>query len=116
MKTGKIYLMIFIVISCTKSMAQDSLLRSISDSLSTSHQTEFVIGTFKALYIVNMKTIEAPAAGALNLEIQHRFGTVNTGAYHLFGLDFATFRLGFDYGISDRLSVGIGRSTSLETF
>ncbi|HEY4936792.1 MAG TPA: DUF5777 family beta-barrel protein, partial [Puia sp.] len=71
---------------------------------------------FKALYIVNMKTIEAPAAGALNVEIQHRFGTVNTGAYNLFGLDFATLRLGLDYGISDRLSVGIGRSSYLETF
>ena len=44
-----------------------------------SHKTGYVTGTFKALYIVNMKTIEAPAAGALNLEIQHRFGTVNSG-------------------------------------
>ena len=63
-----------------------------------------------------MKTIEAPAAGSLNFEIQHRFGTINEGAYNLWGLDFATFRLGFDYGISDRVSVGIGRSSYLKTF
>ena len=80
------------------------------------NKTGYVTGTFKALYIVNMKTIEAPAAGALNVEIQHRFGTINTGVYNLFGLDFATLRLGLDYGISDRLSVGIGRSSYLETF
>ena len=96
--------------------AQDSLLLSVNDSIYANHRAEYVTGTFKALYIVNMKTIESPAAGSLNFEIQHRFGTVNTGAYNLFGLDFATFRLGFDYGISDRISVGIGRSTNLKTF
>ncbi len=116
MKAVKFYLSIFFLISCGKGLAQDSLLRSISDSLSLNQKSGYVTGTFKALYIVNMKTIEAPAAGSLNFEIQHRFGTVNSGAYNLFGLDFATFRLGFDYGISDRVSVGIGRSTNLKTF
>jgi len=103
-------------ISCFQVIAQDKLLESVNDSLSAGSQTEYVTGTFKALYIVNMKTVEAPAAGALNVEFQHRFGTVNSGAYNLFGLDFATFRLGADYGISDRLSVGIGRSSYLKTF
>jgi len=106
---------IFILLTCSLS-AQDNLLKTVSDSLSANPKTEYVTGTFKALYIVNMKTIEAPAAGALNFEIQHRFGTVNTGAYNLYGLDFATFRLSLDYGISDRFSVGIGRSTTNKTF
>jgi opacity protein-like surface antigen len=97
-------------------MAQDHLLQSLNDSLAASPRTEYVTGTFKALYIVNMKTIEAPADGALNVEIQHRFGTINSGAYNLFGLDFATLRLGLDYGITDRLSIGIGRSSYLQTF
>jgi Membrane bound beta barrel domain (DUF5777) len=112
----KIFFVLLIMISCIQLHAQDSLLKSISDSMTAGAGTEYVTGTFKALYVVNMKTIEAPAAGALNLEIQHRFGTVNSGAYNLFGLDFATFRLGLDYGISDRLSVGIGRSTTQKTF
>ena len=96
--------------------AQDKMLQSLSDSLSANPKKEYVTGTFKALYIVNMKTIEAPAAGALNVEIQHRFGTINSGAYNLFGLDFATLRLGLDYGITDRLSIGLGRSSYLQTF
>jgi opacity protein-like surface antigen len=96
--------------------AQDSLLRSINDSLSASPKNEYVTGTFKALYIVNMKTVEAPAAGALNVEIQHRFGSLNSGSYEFFGLDNATLRLGLDYGISDRLAVGIGRSSYQKTF
>jgi Membrane bound beta barrel domain (DUF5777) len=106
---------ILILLACRLS-AQDNLLKTVSDSLSANPKTEYVTGTFKALYIVNMKTIEAPAAGALNFEIQHRFGTINTGAYNLYGLDFATFRLSLDYGISDRVSVGIGRSTTNKTF
>jgi len=112
----KLYFCLICIIISSQSIAQDSLLRSISDSLSVAGGTQYVAGTFKALYIVNIKTIEAPAAGALNFEIQHRYGTINQGAYHLWGLDFATLRLGLDYGISDRLSIGIGRSSVLETF
>src|SRR5436305_583690 len=112
----KIYFNLICFILFSQAKAQDSLLSTISDSLSAAGGTQYITGTFKALYVVNMKTIEAPAAGALNFEIQHRFGTINEGAYHLWGLDFATLRLGLDYGISDRLSVGIGRSSVLETF
>ena len=116
MKTRIAFFSLIFIISGFQLAAQDSLLKAINDSMSATPKTGFVMGTFKALYIVNMKTIEAPAAGALNVEIQHRFGTINTGAYNLWGLDFATLRLGLDYGISDRLSVGIGRSSYLETF
>ena len=116
MKTRKTFFSLILIISGFQLLAQDSLLKSLNDSMSAAPKTGFVTGTFKALYIVNMKTIEAPAAGALNVEIQHRFGTINTGAYNLWGLDFATLRLGLDYGITDRLSVGIGRSSYLETF
>jgi Membrane bound beta barrel domain (DUF5777) len=116
MKIKILHLVLALSFLYAKTYAQDSLLKSINDSMSLQPQRSIVTGTFKALYVVNMKTIEAPAAGALNVEIQHRFGTVNKGAYNLFGLDFATLRLGLDYGISDRLSIGIGRSSNLETF
>ncbi len=116
MKTRKSFFGLILILSGFQLLAQDSLLKSLNDSMSVAPNSGFVTGTFKALYIVNMKTIEAPAAGALNVEIQHRFGTINTGAYNLWGLDFATLRLGLDYGITDRLSVGIGRSSYLETF
>lgn len=105
-----------LVIQALQISAQDPLLKSLNDSLLTANEKEHITGTFKALYIVNMKTVEAPAGGALNVEIQHRFGTLNLGARYLFGLDFATLRLGLDYGITDRLSVGIGRSSWLQTF
>src|SRR5664279_711052 len=116
MNTRSVFFSVIFTISGLQLSAQDSLLKSLNDSMSAAPKSGYVTGTFKALYVVNMKTIEAPAAGALNVEFQHRFGTINTGFYNLFGLDFATLRLSVDYGISDRLSVGIGRSSYLQTF
>jgi hypothetical protein len=47
--------------------------------------------------------------------ISHRFGAVKGGAYELFGIDQSTIRIGLDYGITDRLSVGVGRSSFRKT-
>ncbi len=97
--------------------AQDStLLNMLNDSLYSNAKRTYVTGTFKATHIVNMQTIEQPAKGALSFVIQHRFGQLNSGSYNFFGLDNATLRLGFDYGITDRLAAGVGRSSYLKTF
>jgi hypothetical protein len=40
---------------------------------------------------------------------------VNGGANEFFGLDGATIRLGLDYGVTDRLMIGIGRSSFEKT-
>jgi hypothetical protein len=97
--------------------AQDNqLLNMLNDSMSTHKGKSYVTGTFKAEHIINSQTVEGPASGNLNFVIQHRFGTLNSGSYNFFGLDNATLRLGLDYGITDDLSVGIGRSSYLKTF
>jgi hypothetical protein len=49
--------------------------------------------------------------GVLDFRILHRFGNVNQGISEFFGLDQATIRLGLDYGISNNLTVGIGRGS-----
>lgn len=54
---------------------------------------------------------DLPNTGELHFVIGHRFGEIKGGLYDMFGLDLATIRLGFDYGISDVFAVGIGRST-----
>jgi hypothetical protein len=66
--------------------------------------------------LINLPTIESPARKSLQFLIMHRFGKLNEGAYALFGLDNATIRFGLDYGITDRLSVGIGRSSLDKAF
>lgn len=107
---------------CLSSMAgglhaQDStLLNMLNDSMAAHKGRMYVSGTFKATHLINTQTIESPAKNNLNFVIQHRFGAVNSGSYNFFGLDNATLRLGLDYGITDRLAVGIGRSSYLKTF
>ncbi len=97
--------------------AQDSsLLHMLNDSMAANKTRTYVSGTFKATHIINTQTIESPAHNNLNFIIQHRFGQLNSGSYNFFGLDNATLRLGLDYGITDRLAVGIGRSSYLKTF
>jgi opacity protein-like surface antigen len=54
--------------------------------------------------------------GKLLLLVQHRFGDISGGAYQLFGLDQATMRLGFEYGLGENINVGIGRSTFMKTY
>jgi hypothetical protein len=95
--------------------AQDSSLLSVLKNGSIPANNK-IAGTFKATHIVNMQTVEAPAKGDLNFIIMHRFGKINDGSYNFFGLDNATLRLGLDYGITDRLAVGIGRSSLEKTF
>lgn len=49
--------------------------------------------------------------GDLNFSIMHSFGIATNGVEDLFGLDAAAnIRFGLDYGITNRFSVGLGRS------
>jgi len=71
----------------------------------------YTYATFKTSRVVYGQSIENQAIGNLLFVVQHNFGAISSGAYEFFGLDKANIRLGFEYGINDRLSVGIGRST-----
>jgi hypothetical protein len=79
-------------------------------------KTEYTYGTFKSTRVINGQSIELPPEGTLNFVISHHFGKLNSGAYEWFGLDQANIRFGFDYGITDWLSVGIGRTSVEKTF
>ena len=48
----------------------------------------------------------------MDMKISHRFSPVRYGLYDIFGLDGASIRIGLDYGITDRLMVGFGRSSN----
>jgi hypothetical protein len=72
---------------------------------------EFVKNAFKSSQVINGHSMEFIGKGVLDFRILHRFGALNTGWRELFGLDQASMRMGFDYGISKNLTIGIGRST-----
>ncbi|MBS1502000.1 MAG: hypothetical protein JST32_08060 [Bacteroidetes bacterium] len=79
-------------------------------------KTDKTTSIFKTTRIINGQSIENTGAGILDLKISHRFGMVNSGSYNFYGLDQATLRIGMDYGISNRLEVGVGRSTYNKEF
>lgn len=79
-------------------------------------QTQIVESTFKGTRIINGHSIETRGHGELDVIFMHRFGTLNSGAYNLWGLDDAWIRLGAEYGISDNFTIGIGRSSYEKTY
>lgn len=94
--------------------AQDDLMDLFGEE--ESQTVDYAYATFKTTRVINGHSVENPAEGVLLFLIQHRFGRLNTGAYEFFGLDQASIRLGFEYGISERLAVGVGRSSLQKTF
>ncbi|MBA4058320.1 MAG: hypothetical protein C0490_26620, partial [Marivirga sp.] len=93
--------------------AQDDLLGELEKG--SKDETEYTFATFKGTRLGNGHTIETKSAGSLEFIFGHRFGAINGGAYEMFGLDEAWVRLGLDYGITDRLSVSIGRNSTDKT-
>lgn len=81
------------------------------DKKTEKQKTDYITAIFKTTRVVNGHSIENVGAGILDFKVNHRFGTLNSGGYNLWGLDQASMRLGLDYGLSKRLMIGIGRST-----
>lgn len=77
---------------------------------------DYTNASFKTNRVINLHSLESTAKGVLDFKIGHRFGTLNGGFYELFGLDNASIRLGFDYGLSDALTIGVGRSGFQKTY
>ena len=102
----------FIFFLCTPASilcAQDDLLKELEDT--TPKNEEYVFQTFKGTRLINGQSVETKAKGTLEFIFAHRFGAINSGHYEMFGLDQAHVRLGLEYGITDRLGIGIGRSS-----
>ncbi len=72
---------------------------------------EFVKYAFKSPRVINGHSMEFLAPGTMDFRILHRFGEMNQGYKNFFGLDQASMRMGFDFGLYRNLMVGIGRST-----
>ncbi len=82
--------------------AQDDLLGQLEKQTAEPQKREVVSATFKGTHIINSQSVETPGQGTLAFLIQHRFGTLNSGAYKFFGLDQAVLRLSFEYGLTNR--------------
>ncbi|MBJ6108997.1 hypothetical protein JAO73_08250 [Hymenobacter sp. BT523] len=99
-----------------RAQTENDLLRDLEKQTTDSTKREAVAATFKGTHIINSQSVETPGEGTLAFLIQHRFGTINSGPYEFFGLDNAVLRLSFEYGVTDRLALGLGRSSQEKTF
>lgn len=110
------YLGIFMSLS---SFSQDDLLDLVKED-PKNEPPRSVYATFKTTKIVSAQTIETVKKRNLDFRVTHRFGNIynsnsknalNEAAHNAFGLDNATdIRISFDYGITDKLTIGIGRN------
>jgi hypothetical protein len=93
---------------------QEDLLNELQKS--ETKEKEYTLATFKGTRIINGHSVEMKGAGELEFIISHRFGAINSGSFNLYGLDQAYIRIGLEYGIANRLGIGIGRSSYNKIF
>lgn len=109
-----IFLYFFFLLTTITVNAQDDPLDILNKN--TKPTTTFATATFKSTRVINGHSVETIAKKHLDFRIAHRFGALNTGAYNYFGLDQATMRMSFEYGLTNDLMIGLGRSTTQKTF
>ena len=105
MKTNFLFLVLLLSFSFVR--AQDDMLSLLGEEKTI----QYTNASFKTNRVINLHSLENTAGGVLDFKISHRFSTLNGGFYELFGLDNSTIRIGLDYGLSDVLTIGAGRSS-----
>ncbi|WP_442591436.1 DUF5777 family beta-barrel protein [Pedobacter sp. AW31-3R] len=107
------FLILFAVltVSAIQVFGQEELEKELNNQ-ETSH--EKVLATFKSTKLINGPTNETLYKNELDFKVDHRFGDIagtNGGVRRFFGLDNSTdVRIGFEYGMTDNLTVGIARA------
>lgn len=79
-------------------------------------EINYTYATFKSTRLITGHSVENIAKGVLDVRILHRFAPLNRGLYDFFGLDIASMRMGFDYGITNNFMIGVGHSTWQKTY
>jgi len=68
-----------------------------------------VDATFETSVLIDNHTVATPYKGGKEFIIYHRFGTVKNGITDIFGIYApSNIKLGFNYGVTDNLMVGVG--------
>lgn len=103
----KVVKIISILTLCTSM----SYAQGLKDLIGGDDEPRHVTSTFKSTRIVTGQSVRTLSKGNLDFRMSHRFGSVENGLYDVFGLDQATARFAFDYGVTDDLMIGVGRTS-----
>lgn len=112
----KLRIAIFLISVSTSIFSQDDLLDILNEETPKNEIENIVSATFKGTRILNGHSIENRKDSELEFLISHRFGAINLGFDELFGLDQSNIRFALEYGVTDNLTWGIGRSSFEKTF
>lgn len=111
MKNTTLILIFGVLIFTRPVFAQVDLEKELA---TTGPKHEKVTSTFKSTRLINGHSNETIYKNELDFKVDHRFGDIagdNGGIKQFFGLDNSTdIRIGFEYGLSDRLSIGLARA------
>ncbi len=111
---------VLILLMANNLFAQNDLLKMMEEEAPSKPTPVFA--TFKSTRLVNLHTNEQMKAKHLDFRIQHRFQPMQIdkenvyGLYNMFGIDGAVMRLGLEYGVTDKLMIGLGRSNIGKTY
>lgn len=68
-----------------------------------------VSNTFESIWLIDNQTVMVPYEGTLEMDMLHRFGTINNGYEDFWGLYASSnIRIGFNYVPKENLQVGFG--------
>lgn len=96
----------FVFFFSNPAWAQEDLLEEFDEP-----SQEKVSSVFNATRLVNMNSTEILPAKSLEFRIAHRFADFSKGFENLFGFDGpASILFSLDYSVSDKLTLGIGRT------
>lgn len=112
LKRSCLTLALLLSISYSRTFAQDTTtVILIQDTTETpvEKKSKPVKETFGSVWLMDNQTVMVPIKGTLEMDIQHRFGTVENGKKDVFGL-FApsNIRLGMTYSPVSKLYLGAG--------
>ena len=116
MRYKQLPILVLMIISGRMLIAQEVDLNKELEEEKVTEKKQYTENTFQSTRIINGHTVETLKKGMMDFRIAHRFGTLNGGFYELFGLDNASMRMSFDFGLAPNLTVGVGRSTYLKQY
>ncbi|AXT55113.1 hypothetical protein D1815_04830 [Aquimarina sp. AD1] len=108
----------FLIVFALWALSSNSYAQDLLDILEdeTPQTKSYTTSTFKGTRILNGHSVENRNKGTLEFVISHRFGRVNLGIDELYGLDQSNIRFAFEYGLSDNIMLGVGRSSFDKTY
>lgn len=108
-----IYLLPIVFLFGTATAQEDDDFEDIDEVVLDVVPKQYV-KSFTSSRIINGHSVETLDKGELQFRVEHRFGDIagaNGGVQAMFGFDNSSdIRLAFEYGITDKMNVGLGRS------